>query len=245
MLETLSILSLSSRVELSRVETYVTTDGQSASLSCNKAPIWGLWPHFYYCQTIAGLLIWGALSDGKTGLSFTIAAGLRQLNQSRVWVPRDSRPYFTVPDSRLPFSSPPTTRRATVEVFHPASIRDLFRPLLPLILSAWDPRYIASGRTHRQHRLSTVVPLLGVVAETCLPRSCLAMDVSSDFTIPDFGRRVTILKVLSSGITWCSHFRVNWCFLLGLFFDPEEGDDVYILYIDWFSTGHTTLYPRR
>jgi hypothetical protein len=31
-------------------ESYVTTDGQSASLSWNKAPIWGLRPDFYYCQ---------------------------------------------------------------------------------------------------------------------------------------------------------------------------------------------------
>jgi hypothetical protein len=27
---------------------------------------------FYYCQTIAGLLMWGALSDERTGLSFTM-----------------------------------------------------------------------------------------------------------------------------------------------------------------------------
>jgi hypothetical protein len=31
--------------------------------------------------------------------------------------------YFTVSDSRLPFSSPPTTRRLTVEVFDPSSTR--------------------------------------------------------------------------------------------------------------------------
>jgi hypothetical protein len=30
---------------------------QSASLSWNKAPIWGLRPDLYYCQTVAGLLI--------------------------------------------------------------------------------------------------------------------------------------------------------------------------------------------
>jgi hypothetical protein len=34
-----------------------------------------------------------------------------------------SRPYFTVSDLRLPFSSFPTTRRVTVEVFDPASTR--------------------------------------------------------------------------------------------------------------------------
>jgi hypothetical protein len=106
-----------------RVESYVTTDGQSASLSWNKAPIWGLRPDFI-CSTVAGLLMWGALSDERTGLSFTIAAGPRQRSHSRVRVPWDSRPYFTVSDTRLPFSSPPTTRRATVEVFDPASTRD-------------------------------------------------------------------------------------------------------------------------
>jgi hypothetical protein len=51
-------------------QSYVTTDGQSASLSWNKAPIWGLRPDLYYCQTVAGLLMWGALSDKRTGLSF-------------------------------------------------------------------------------------------------------------------------------------------------------------------------------
>jgi hypothetical protein len=37
--------------------SYVTTGGKSASLSWNKAAIWGLRPDFYYCQTIAGLLM--------------------------------------------------------------------------------------------------------------------------------------------------------------------------------------------
>jgi hypothetical protein len=30
---------------------------QSASLSWNKTPIWGLGPDLYYCQTVAGLLM--------------------------------------------------------------------------------------------------------------------------------------------------------------------------------------------
>jgi hypothetical protein len=42
----------------------------SASPSWSKVPIWGLRPHLYYCWTVAGLLIWGALSDERTGLSF-------------------------------------------------------------------------------------------------------------------------------------------------------------------------------
>jgi hypothetical protein len=94
------------------------------SLSWNKAPIWGL-QDFYYCQTVSALLMCGALSDERTGLSFTIAAGPRQCSHSRVQVPLHSWPNFTVSDSRFPFSSPPTTRRATVEVFDPASTRYL------------------------------------------------------------------------------------------------------------------------
>jgi predicted Rdx family selenoprotein len=103
------------------LESYVTTDSQSAGLCWNKAPIWGLRPDFYYHQTVAGLLIWGALSDERTGLSFTIASGPSQRSHSRVRAPWDSQPYFTVSDLRLLFSSPPTTRRVTVEVFDPAS----------------------------------------------------------------------------------------------------------------------------
>jgi hypothetical protein len=57
---------------LSEWVSYITTDGQSASLSWCQAPVWGLWPNFYYCQTIAGLLMWSALSDERSGLSFTM-----------------------------------------------------------------------------------------------------------------------------------------------------------------------------
>jgi hypothetical protein len=45
------------------------TDGQLASLSWNKTPIWGLHSLFYYCQAVVGLLKWGALSDKRKGLS--------------------------------------------------------------------------------------------------------------------------------------------------------------------------------
>jgi hypothetical protein len=85
--------------------------------------IWGPRPDFCYCQTVAGLFMWSALSDGRTGLSFAYAAGPCQRSLSRVRVPLDSRPYFTVSDLRLHFSSLPTTRRVTVEVFDPASPR--------------------------------------------------------------------------------------------------------------------------
>jgi hypothetical protein len=64
--------------------------------------------------------MWGALSDVRARLSFTIAAGPRQVvflgSESR-----GTRDHI----SRLPFSSPPTTRRATVEIFDPASTREV------------------------------------------------------------------------------------------------------------------------
>jgi hypothetical protein len=63
--------SIASRIViLADSDYYVTTDGQSASRSGNKAPIWGLRPDLYYCQTVAGLLMWGSLSNERTGLSF-------------------------------------------------------------------------------------------------------------------------------------------------------------------------------
>jgi hypothetical protein len=75
-----------------------------------------------------------SLSDERTGLSFIIAAGSGQRSHSRVLVPWDSPPYFTVSDSRLPFPSPPTTRRDTVEVFDPAPTRH--PPLYLLLIHA-------------------------------------------------------------------------------------------------------------
>jgi hypothetical protein len=41
-------------------------------------------PSGAYDQTVAGLLMWGALSDERTGLSFTTAAGPHQRSHSRV-----------------------------------------------------------------------------------------------------------------------------------------------------------------
>jgi hypothetical protein len=95
--------------------------------------------------------MWGALSDERTDLSFTIASGLCQCSHSRVRVSWDSRPYFTFSDSRLPFSSPPRTCRATGEVFDPACTRDTLTTT-PNWLSIPVISYILSARTtHRKH----------------------------------------------------------------------------------------------
>jgi hypothetical protein len=60
------------------VKVNVMIDGQSAGLSRCETPIWGTGPDFDYCQNIAVLLIWGALSGETTGLSFTNSVGPRQ-----------------------------------------------------------------------------------------------------------------------------------------------------------------------
>jgi hypothetical protein len=46
-------------------------------------------------SSIAVLLMWGALSDERMGLSFTAAASPRQRSHSRVRNPSDLRPYRT------------------------------------------------------------------------------------------------------------------------------------------------------
>jgi hypothetical protein len=109
---------------MSWVEFYITTDGQPASLSWYKAPIWGLRPDLYYVYDSYGLLLVGRPLWRE---DFIYAAGPCQRNLSLVRVPWISRPYFTVSHLRLPFSSPPTTRRVTVEVFDPASTLSLNR----------------------------------------------------------------------------------------------------------------------
>jgi hypothetical protein len=72
-----------------------------------------------------GLVLCGAPSLTRRRVClFLYTAGPCQRSLSLVRVPKNSRPYFTVSDLRLPFSSPPTARRVTVEVFDPASTRE-------------------------------------------------------------------------------------------------------------------------
>jgi hypothetical protein len=53
----------------SRSRSYFTTDGQSVSMSWYRAPSWDLRPDITSCRLkIALLFLWGALSDGRTGL---------------------------------------------------------------------------------------------------------------------------------------------------------------------------------
>jgi hypothetical protein len=119
----------------SQSQSFITPDGQSASLSWFQVPIWGPKPDFCYCQTVAGLLMWGALSDEGMGLLFTTAAGPHQRSHLRVRVMRECQfPVCISPGTAwpsytsrhwVPFSSPPTTRRAPVELFEPAAKQGL------------------------------------------------------------------------------------------------------------------------
>jgi hypothetical protein len=84
--------------------------------------MWGSSPDIYYALTVT-VFLWDALSDERMGLTFLYAAGPHQRILSRVWVPSDSWPSFTFSDLRLLFSSPPMSRRVTVEVFQRASTR--------------------------------------------------------------------------------------------------------------------------
>jgi hypothetical protein len=76
--------------------------GQSILVS---SPILGPRPEFCYCQTIAGLLMWSALSDERTGQPFTISAGGRQRSHSRVRVQLAHDHIYC-----LRFKTPPTWR---------------------------------------------------------------------------------------------------------------------------------------
>jgi hypothetical protein len=55
-------------------ESYVTTDGQPASLSWNKAPIWGLRPDLYYLCDSDGLVLVGRPLWREVGSVFCICS---------------------------------------------------------------------------------------------------------------------------------------------------------------------------
>jgi hypothetical protein len=133
-------------------EFYVTTDRQPASLSWNKAPIWGLRPDLYYSCDSYGLVLVGHPLWREVGSVFCMCCGPLPAQFSRVQFPWDLRPHFTVSDLRLPFSSPPTTRRVTVEVM----------PAVPSQVSLYN---LGSDRIETPF---PTVPLLSLTWETCL-----------------------------------------------------------------------------
>jgi hypothetical protein len=137
------------------------------------------------------LIPWGALSDERTGLSFVCATDSCQRSLSRVLVPWDLQPNFTVSDLRLPFSSAPTTRRVTVEVSDPASTRVTLE-------SITYPFFITRGKLNRDHNLSQFLCYSVSIRlyETCQLRSNALVSTSLSAA---FRRCVTIYTCLMWG----------------------------------------------
>jgi hypothetical protein len=112
------------------------TDSQSASLSWCQAAIWDPRPIFLFpwkfLQTVACLLFCSALSDERTGLSFTctVASGPCQSSHSRIKVPQNSRPYFTVSSE-----TPPTWRAGSPYLYPPRTGGPVIPPGTRLLLS--------------------------------------------------------------------------------------------------------------
>jgi hypothetical protein len=131
----------------------------------------------------------GAVSDERTGLSFTTAAGPCQCSHSLVRVPWGSPAYFAVSDSRLPFLSPSTTHSATVEVFDLASTRDKTAPPpnIPFISSWHGP--------HRKH-ISFIVACFIAAARISLPILCLEMVAVYRLTASNSYKRYNRIAVL-------------------------------------------------
>jgi hypothetical protein len=111
------------------------TDGQSARLSWCQAPIWGLRPDFYCCQSVADLLMWGVPSHERTGLPFTIARGPRQLSHSWVRVLRDSPPYFSVSDLKPTQPRGPGPRNRVAQL----KVKVMLRPFVTWGSFSWNP----------------------------------------------------------------------------------------------------------
>jgi hypothetical protein len=172
----------------------------SQSVSLGVEPHLGFMTRYLLLFDSYGLVLWGALSDERTGLSFVYVVGPRQRSRSRVRVPWYSWPYFTVSDLRLPFSSPPTTRRVTVEVFEPAST-----------LSRRARRAFYHKADIESHRLS--LRLILILFYPCLDSSsCLPFVFSEQCFLCIFHILVCfVFYILHSPHThWCDYSHDIW-----------------------------------
>jgi hypothetical protein len=168
-------------------QTYVTTSGQSASLSWCRAPIWGLRPDFYCCQTVASVLMWDALSDERMvcrlQLLLVLATAVILGSESR-----GTRDHILLSQIRdFPVLVSPRNREALLYhrvplfiVFYDA--QDYSGGIWTRIHAGWilcyklSASYIGSApSTHRKHINCSASDIL-YCCQACPPMHCLAMD---------------------------------------------------------------------
>jgi hypothetical protein len=189
----------------SESESYVTTDGQAASLSWSKAPIWGLRPDLYYLCDSYGLVLVGRPLWREVGSVFWMCCWPLPAQSFSGPSPLGLATIFYCLRFETSLFVASYDSQVTVEVFDPASTR-----VIP-----YDPSnelffLTILQRTRRKHSFSivgkvcytaplhnngiySIVACVFVAAGMCLPSRCLAMKVYSDFAIPAFGRHVTIV----------------------------------------------------
>jgi hypothetical protein len=102
-------------VSSSQSQSHIATDSQSIIKSWCRAPS-GAHDQIFLHFDSYGLVFLGRPLWRENGSIFCLYCWPSPAQSF-------SGPYFTVSDLRLPFSSPPTTRRVTVEVFDPVSTR--------------------------------------------------------------------------------------------------------------------------
>jgi hypothetical protein len=157
----------------------------------------------------------GAPSLTRGRVCLVCAAGPCQRNPSRVPVPWDLRPYFTVSDFETSLfvasnnsqghggGIRPRLHTGSTEIFFISTLHGSRRK---------QPLYCCKGvftePLHSNGRYS-IVACVFVAEGMCLPSRCLGLNVYSDFVIPAFGRHVTIwistiIKITdnTSGISW-------------------------------------------
>jgi hypothetical protein len=185
----------------SQIQSHIATDGQSVSLGVE--PHLGLMTRYLLLFDSYGLVFVGRPLWREDESVFWICCWSSPGSLSRLRVPRYSWPYFTVSDLRLLFSSPPTTRRVTVEVFDPASTR-----VWPYECVLACP-FITSEEPNRDHHFQQFMllhaylllrePWVNSVATLLFHYSGLQavlteMNVRSDSTVADFRRHVTVFR---------------------------------------------------
>jgi hypothetical protein len=190
----------------SQSESYVTTDGQSVSLSWNKAFLWRLRPDFYYCQTAASLLMQGAsLTRGRVcrlqlllALAIAVILWCKVIVALRLTVSLGVEPHLGVMTRYLLFFD----SYGLVFVGRPLWREDgsafyiCFQATLIQITTSNSlcycfPRCHGNVLTETLRR-KWIIPCLFVASGTCLPNRWLAVYFRSGSANPAFRRHVTI-----------------------------------------------------